>query len=317
MKYSVFMPLWNDIDLLKVVLKHYETAHRITIFDCGSNDGGPELAIKEGRSVVYMKENKRLSDEDLISVKNSIWKQDRGIVDYVIVQDTDEIVFFPEYPNDILSALTNWKMQGVTHSSVTSFAVIKSDDEFKNLLQRLKRDQHATVGIESGARADPILVRMGLPEYLYDKPMIFDPQFFEETHFEPGQHSWSPSLRGPGRGALQKPWMLHLRYLGEKREELRSIATRERAQHQFKKGLAIQYNLSDENIKHRASEIYAQRTTLQSPLRLFPGFCRVVPFVGSADFVIQVHEGGRLYKRAITLRTFLGARSSGRIGFFV
>lgn len=91
MKYCVYMPLWNDEDLVRVVLKHYETAANIVFCDAGSTDRGPEFALRAGREVRSLPAQDRLCDATNIQMKNSIWKGDVEHYDYVIVSDTDEL----------------------------------------------------------------------------------------------------------------------------------------------------------------------------------------------------------------------------------
>ena len=59
------MPLYNDEMLVKVVLKHYQSASRIIFFDMGSTDDGPKIALSVNREVIFV-ENKF---DDLINIK--------------------------------------------------------------------------------------------------------------------------------------------------------------------------------------------------------------------------------------------------------
>ena len=86
------MPLYNDEMLVKVVLKHYQSASRIIFFDMGSTDDGPKIAISGNREVIFV-ENK-FDDLINIKIKNEAWKDLASNNDYVIVQDTDELIFF-------------------------------------------------------------------------------------------------------------------------------------------------------------------------------------------------------------------------------
>jgi FkbM family methyltransferase len=292
MKYWVYMPLWNDADLVRIILKHYETADRIIFYDAGSTDDGPDIAIAARREVRYFKETTRLSDKTNIEMKNHAWKEAVGHADYVIVSDTDELIFFPAYPNDIIGALSMWKENRVTHSDVISFAVIMKDEEITDTLSRLSINQQPTLSIHKVSREDPILLyapvshNVQVSPYLYDKSIIFNPNAIAETNFQLGQHDWAPHFK---QNPIQPPWkpiMLHYRYLGETREFTRTQATRERIKHQFPQKQGLHYKVTDQQIRDRIKFIYSQGTTVD----LFAGFKRVIGFKGAKDFLCYCHE---------------------------
>jgi len=286
MKYWVYMPLWNDADLVRMVLKYYETAERIIFYDAGSTDDGPDIIRAAGREVRHLEKSDRLCDKINIEMKNHAWKESKGHVDYVIVSDTDELIFFPRYPNDVIGALSEWKRNEVTHSFVTSVAIIMKDQEFSQALSRLSIDQHPTLSIDRGSREDPILTFMSKDPYMYDKPLIFDPNAIIETNFKPGQHYWDPQFNKPEKPAANRPLMLHCRYMGKTREFNRTQSTRERIKHQFNLGHGIQYNLTDTQILERTNWIYNRGI----PIELFHEFKRVIPFIGAKDFLCCTHN---------------------------
>lgn len=286
MKYWVYMPLWNDEDLVRIVLKHYETADRIIFYDVGSTDSGPDIVRAAGREVRSFDKTDRLCDKTNINMKNTAWKEAKGQADYVIVQDTDELIFFADYPNDIIGALNQWKEKKVTHSSVVSIAVIMKDNELNATLQRLSANQHPSLSFRRGVREDPILQYENIWPYLYDKPMIFSPDALDETNFAAGQHEWAPHFTRNPVSPEVIPAMLHCRYLGQTREFNRTKATRERIKHQFSQGLGFQYDKTDQMIQDRIAWIYSQGDSMD----LFGGFRRVVQFKGAQDFVCRVFD---------------------------
>lgn len=295
MKYSVIMPSWNDERLISVVLKHYETAHRIIFFDAGSTDLGPYLINKAGREIRQNPVQDKLSDKQNIEIKNSAWHELAEENDYIIIQDTDELIFFPETPNDILKALTLYKFHNVTHATVVSYAIIMSDDEWQNIDNRISHGQHPTLSFMHGCREDPICLEMNMPLTMYDKPMIFDPKAIASTNFLPGQHTWNPVFTKPPREPETPPTMLHCRYLGREREFVRTQRSRERLKHQFHLGYGIQYNVSDSEIINRIERIYNSAQNLV----LFQNFVRVVPFIGANDFLIAVHDKSDFISREL------------------
>jgi len=290
----VYMPIWNDSDLVRVVLKHYETADRIIFYDAGCTDDSIDIIKSAGREIRQLETN-RLCDKTNIKMKNEAWKESRGHADYVIIADTDELIFFPKYPNDIISALTEWKENKITHSSVISIAIIIKDDEFKNCLARLSTHQQPNLSALKGLREDPIHKLINKDPYMYDKPMIFNPNAIVETNFQVGQHYWNPQFNQPSLECIDKPVMLHWRYIGQTREFNRTQTTRERIKHQFNLGYGIQYDLTDKQIEDRTKWIYDQGVHIN----LFPIFKRVIPFIGSKDFLCYTHNDDDYISRQI------------------
>lgn len=278
------MPLYNDALLIRAILKHYQSASRIIFFDMGSTDDGPQIAISGNREVIFV-ENK-FDDLINIKIKNEAWKDLATDNDYVIVQDTDELIFFPDSPNDIISKLYAWKCNFITHSRVESYAIIMEDEEWLQVDTRLTRNQHPTLSFTNGTREDPICLEMNLPPNLYDKPMIFDPNSIRNTNFFPGQHEWAPEFIKTPKSPSARPVMLHCRYLGRNREKLRTQQTRDRLKHQFHLGMGIQYNVTDDQLDNRIKNIY----NAKQKLNIFPGFIKYVSHQGANDFLLALNR---------------------------
>jgi hypothetical protein len=278
------MPLYNDEMLVKVVLKHYQSASRIIFFDMGSTDDGPKIAISGNREVIFV-ENK-FDDLINIKIKNEAWKDLASNNDYVIVQDTDELIFFPDSPNDIISKLYDWKCNSISHSCVTSYAVIMEDEEWLQVNTRLMCNQHPTLSFTNGTRDDPICLEMNFPPNMYDKPMIFNPNAIRNTNFFPGQHDWAPEFIKTPKSPSVRPLMLHCRYLGRNREKLRTQQTRERIKHQFHLGFGVQYNITDDQIDDRINYIYNSKKNIN----IFSGFIKYVSHQGANNFLLALNK---------------------------
>lgn len=98
MKVTLYFINFNDSFYLPFLKKHYSKfCQRIIMYDNYSTDGSQELARSLGFEVVKFGIPGMLDDEIYRSLKNNIWKEERGRnVDYVIVCDADEFVSIPE-----------------------------------------------------------------------------------------------------------------------------------------------------------------------------------------------------------------------------
>jgi hypothetical protein len=272
-KYHVYTLLWNDQGMIRALLKHYETAERIVVYDCGSTDGGPDLVLKAGRELRKMPKLDKLDDKDNIQMKNIVWRESVGRADFVIVQDTDEFVYFPEYPNDICLGLQKFKDEGVNASRVVCYSVVTSDEEWAKVQQYVsEQGRSPVVGLSKIARGDILTSK-----YMYDKPLIFNPNVVQSTNFGFGQHEWKPTyianntLKYPS----SSPLMLHCRFIGENHEVSRMIASRERLKHQFHLGLGYQYNRTNEQIVSAVRAMHQHPDLFDGKSFLYPGLSRV------------------------------------------
>lgn len=292
-KYHVYTFLWNDVRTIKSLLKHYETADRIVVYDGGSTDEGPEIVRKAGRELRMLEITDHLDDSLNIKIKNNAWKESRGHCDYVIVQDTDEFLFFPDHPNDIIAGLTDFKNEGVTASYVDGYSILTSDDEFAEIYEALDKDRHPSVGFSKVMRGDLVYPRdQNTWIFSYDKPFIFDPSALQESNFYLGQHLWQPFPLDGLKFPSKNPWMLHWRFAGEKHETERLKLYRERLRHQWSKHpeRSAHYNRTDEEIEHLVSNRRKDSAIKDAQDVLYPDFVKIKPSKDLPHFLCQVFD---------------------------
>lgn len=198
--FDVYTVCWNEEKLLPFFCKHYSQARFIYIYDNESTDNSSFIAC-QFHNVVFrtFSTNKTLNDEINRSIKNNAWKEEKDKPDYVIVQDLDEFLFFPRYPNDIKAALINGKKRGITLFHCKGYQMYATDDEFSSLLI----DQHITTTITNYSTSE---------NNWYNKMLCFDPVAIREINYYPGAHVADP--RGNVIIDNNSSMLLHYRHLG-------------------------------------------------------------------------------------------------------
>jgi hypothetical protein len=174
--FHVYAINWNEERLLPNLFKYYHQADKIFILDNMSDDFSHQIINKNNGIIIPFDTNGKFDDFTNQNIKNNIWKQSKGIADFVIVQDLDEFLFFPEYPNDIKSALKYLKNKDITIIISKGYNMYCTDDFYDNILN----DQLISASIMNGSRNPQ--------ECDYDKPNCFNPNEIEEINYTPGSH---------------------------------------------------------------------------------------------------------------------------------
>jgi FkbM family methyltransferase len=237
--YDVYCVCWNEDRLMSRFLAHYKDARKIIVMDNESNDSSRDIVKAAGRDIKSYSTNNTFDDTTNINMKNQMWKESIGKVDYVIIQDLDEFVYFPN--QTISEGLTNLKNHNVIGSFVNSYRIICSDEEF----QKSPVDESPINYLHKGVKEGDD----------YRKPMIFNPGRITETNFIQGQHQWKPIISNNGLiinpGEKLTPLMFHYKNIGEEWEIERRKIFRERMSATNRRyGMGIQYMISDEQIKN-------------------------------------------------------------------
>ena len=128
MTFNVYALNWNESRILPAFLHHYRDANRIIIYDNESTDDSVNIIKKHGREVITFSSNETFDDTINRDLKNNFWKSSvDDDVDYIIVQDLDEFLYFPSYPDDIPKALLEMKRQGFTCARAIGYNMYCSD----------------------------------------------------------------------------------------------------------------------------------------------------------------------------------------------
>lgn len=186
MTVHVYSVMRNEERLLPYFLRHYEQfADRIYIFDDKSTDRTREIAMAHPKVVL---ENLAIDtgdkDADIVACFNTAYKQSRGVADYVIIADGDELI----YHKDMLAALERAKQDDIHLIKTIGYSMI-GDMEPKGNGQLYDEYEH------------------GIRERGFDKPSIFNPNI--EVVFDKGHHSAISTTEQVQCNFL----LLHFRYL--------------------------------------------------------------------------------------------------------
>lgn len=182
----VYSVMRNEEKLLPYFLRHYEQfADRIYIYDDHSTDRTREIATAHPKVVL---ENLAIDtgdkDADIVECFNTVYKQSRGIADYVIIADGDELVYHP----DMIAALERAKQDDIFLIKTIGYSMI-GDMEPRG--QGQLYDEY----------------KDGIREHGFDKPCIFNPNI--EVVFDKGHHHATSKTEQIQCNFL----LLHFRYL--------------------------------------------------------------------------------------------------------
>ena len=141
---------------------------KIVIYDNESDDNSP-LIIKSylNSEVRTYLSNCEIRDDLYVNIKNNVWKESRGKADWVIVCDTDEILYHPH----IMEKLDELKARGVTIIKPYGYDMYSETLPQKSIFE-IKH------GIQDNRH--------------FGKCIIFDPNLIEEINFNPGCHKCKP-----------------------------------------------------------------------------------------------------------------------------
>ena len=184
MQIELFMIMYNEAEILPLVLKHYQQfCSKITLFDNYSTDGSKELAESMGCTVIPFGTPGQLNDLHYLEVKNNCWKGSKA--DYVIVCDADEVLYARSADEFIYPAF-----QGCTIFKTQGWQIISDEMPKENITE----------------------ITNGWPFNNYSKSICFDPKAITEIAFNPGAHKIVPV--GNVVYSDDTLYLLHYRQLG-------------------------------------------------------------------------------------------------------
>jgi hypothetical protein len=184
---------WNEAQIIPFFLRHYRSlVDRIHVYDNRSTDASRELLAGDPAIDVtsfdidgdsFVDTARRVCDE--------MWRESRGVADWVILVDMDEHLFHP----DLRRYLEDCTVAGVTAIKTTGYEMMAlSFPPIDALLA-----QTVTSGVRNAVA--------------FDKFSIFNPNAIENTNFRPGRHESGPDgqVVWPARSEVK---LLHYKKLG-------------------------------------------------------------------------------------------------------
>jgi len=185
----VYSIVRNDSYILPYFLRHYSTfADKIFIFDDHSTDDTREIASRTPNvECLPFEYNRGMNEEDFNDCfEKSYKKYSRGVADWVICVDSDELIYSP----NIKEALAGHRERG--HQILKSTGYMMVSEKLPSCTGQIYEESNLGVKFPG-----------------YDKPVIFDPSL--DIKFGEGRHSVTP----PKGVKIEKAeiLLLHYRYL--------------------------------------------------------------------------------------------------------
>ncbi|MEI8038804.1 MAG: glycosyltransferase family 2 protein [Verrucomicrobiota bacterium] len=215
----VYTVCWNEAKFLPYFLRHYATfAEKIIVYDNGSTDASCDIVRAFPQAELRQFDTGGTFDDLAnVAIKNEAYKEVRGVADFVIVVDADELLYHP----DIKRLLHQYKRDGVS-------------------LPRIDGYNMFAWKFPQAARPITELVRYGRSAPWYGKRIIFRPDV--DINYNPCCHICHP--QGP---VVESPSaelkLLHYHYMGylynlrKHRERGRRLS-----QYNLKRNLGIEYH---------------------------------------------------------------------------
>lgn len=101
MKIEVHALLHNEAPMIPYFIRHYQRFADIYFYESNSTDGSVELAESLGAHVIPFPTGNELNEIRFLEMKNNCWKGSDA--DWVIIGDTDELVYHPNLINILQS----------------------------------------------------------------------------------------------------------------------------------------------------------------------------------------------------------------------
>lgn len=244
MKIEAFIIMWNEAEILPLVIKHYKKfCDHIIFFDNYSTDSSQLIAESMGCDVKKFGIKGQLDDQAYLDVKNNCWKGSDA--DWVIVCDCDELILPTRlmckkpFIDANISITTEWS-QGHTIFKTIGWNVYSESMPQNDLLE-----------ITTGYRFDN-----------YSKSIIFNPKEIKEINYKPGAHICNPI--GNVVYSEESLYLLHYKNIGGVERLLkRNAEYRKRLSYNNKKmGYGIHYLDSEAKIRKEWSERIAKSVPL-------------------------------------------------------
>ena len=187
MKIHAYILCYNEEMILPFTLDYYSKyCEKIILLDNESTDRSREIASRYPNvSILSWSSNNEMNDLAHVQIKSNVYKNSRGLADWVIVCDCDEFLYGIEKLEELKD--NNNKVPHVTGYQMVSDSFPIYDEEL------------ITKKIQTGFK-----------DSVFDKQIIFDPNV--EIRFGFGAHHFS--CNEPIKDSPTGLKLLHYKYLG-------------------------------------------------------------------------------------------------------
>jgi glycosyl transferase family 2 len=243
MKIEAYLCMWNELDMVKLVVSHYQKfCDRVIILDNHSTDGSDKLAESLGCEVIKFG-TKFFDDQENMNIKNNCWKGSDA--DWVIVADFDEILISEDHYGvsfgvEDFSNFIKYYTNGASIIKTIGWQIMSDS-----------MPQHDLLEITNGYRFDN-----------YSKNIIFNPKRIKEINYNPGAHKIDPV--GDVVYSEDSLYVLHYKHIGgvqrtiDRYKEYKPRMSKNNRQ----RGWGVHYSRSEQSIR----EEWNQRMAISKPL---------------------------------------------------
>ena len=174
----VYTICYNESHFVKNFLAAYAQAERIVAYDNQSTDNTVELLSQDPRVEVRINDSgNEIRDDIYLRIKNNAWKEARGLADWVIVVDFDEIF------------CRAWLNNGNAELS------LDLTEPFEKGHTIIKPYGYNMISLDAplGAEGHPLqYCQNGVYHWPMEKPCCFRPDKIQEINYYPGGHGIEP-----------------------------------------------------------------------------------------------------------------------------
>jgi hypothetical protein len=242
MRIEAFLLCWNEIDIMRLVISHYQKfCDHITILDNYSTDGSDKLAREMGCEVKQFG-NQFFDDHENRNIKNNIWKGNQS--DWVICADFDELLC-PAIQNitNEIGAAFRYYLEISHHTTIwktIGWQIMSEDWPAHDLLE-------ITTGYEFSN---------------YAKSIIFNPQALTEINYGFGAHECKPE--GHVVWSESPLYVLHYKHIGgvQRTIDRYRVLQKRLSKNNRKNGWGCHYNRSPASIRQEWNERMAKSKPL-------------------------------------------------------
>ena len=240
---------WNEVEIIPFVLDYWKRigVDKLYVYDNGSTDGSlDEFKKYDWIEVIPFESKDGKTDEFLLTeLRNREWKKSKGVADWVIVSDFDEV---PYCPYNFKEELAKWDEEGVTVIRTIMFTVVA--DNFPEY--NPERLLHMGEGLRFVA------------EPQMTKTLIFNPNRIEDMHYALGAHTCSPVGEGKCLEFPENIIFFHLKHLGKDYCVRKSMRLYENLREDIKEGGIIDshYKKLAENYDEEIKKLFKDCETI-------------------------------------------------------
>jgi hypothetical protein len=176
MQIDLYCFCYNESKIAPFILDYWaKFVTNAYVYDNGSTDGTQDILLAENRFNVELRHydtGNTLNDGIITDLRNDIWKQSRGVADFVVVCDFDEALFCANIISTLQYMLDNNK-------TICAPIIYELTSE---VLPAYTPDKlmHQNIG-------------QGMLHMKYGKHILFNPNLVNEINYSPGAHVCRPT----------------------------------------------------------------------------------------------------------------------------